>query len=103
MNRIVLVILLLGIMLFASFLGLYAQSIAYFFENYLFYATPFITLIIVTITSVSLFIIAFVINTILLSIQKLKPRIYIVLLTINVIVGFLVSSWSLFVLLMWWD
>lgn len=103
MNRIVLVILLLGIMLFASFLGLYAQSIAYYFENYLFYAAPFKTLIIVTITSVSLFIIAFVINTILLSIQKLKPRIYIVLLTINVIVGFLVSSWSLFVLLMSWD
>lgn len=99
MKRIILVVFLLGIMGFASFLGVYAQDIAYFFEEHL---EPFKTLTIVTITSVSLFIIVFVLNTILLSIQKVKRRVYIVLLTIDIIVGLLVSSWSLFVLLMWW-
>ncbi|MBP2079412.1 hypothetical protein [Oceanobacillus polygoni] len=102
MKRIILVVFLLGITVFASFLGLYAQDIAYYFKEHLFYEYPFKTLVIVTITSVSLFFIVFVISTILLSIQKLKPRIYIVLLAVNVIVGLLVSSWSLFVLLMWW-
>lgn len=99
MKRIILVIFLLGITGFATFLGWYAQNIAYYFEEHL---DPFKTLVIVTITSVSLFIIAFVTNTILLSIKKLKPRIYILLLIVNVFVGLLVSSYSLFVLLMWW-
>lgn len=89
-------------MLFAAFLGWYAQDIAYYFENHLFYQDPFKTLIIVTITSVVLFIISFVINTILLAIQKVKPRIYIILLIANVFIGFFVSLWSLFVLAMWW-
>src|SRR5690625_563922 len=99
MKRNILDIFLFGIILFAAFLGWYAQDIAYYFESY---QDPFKTLIIVTITSVVLFIITFVINTILLAVQKVKPRIYIILLITNVFIGFFVSLWSLFVLAMWW-
>ncbi len=102
MNRGILTVFLIGITLFAAFTGVYAQDIAYYFENHLFYQDPLKTLIIVTITSISLFLISFVLNTILLSIQKIKPRIYIILLIANVFIGFFVSLWSLFVLLMWW-
>lgn len=102
MKRIILVALLLSKTVFASLLGWYAQDIAYYFQDHFSYEDPFKTLVIVTIISVSLFLIAFVINTILLSIHKSKPRIYIVLLAVNMIVGLLVSSWSIFVLLMWW-
>jgi len=102
MKRKILAIFLIGITLFAAFLGWYAQDIAYYFENHLLYQDPFKTLIVVTITSFGLFIISFVINTILLVIQKVKTRIYIILLIANVFIGFFVSIWSLFVLAMWW-
>jgi len=102
MKRIILIIFLLSITLFASLLGLFAQDIAYHFEDHLFNAAPFKTLVIVTMISVGLFIIGFVIHTILLASQKLSPKVYIVLLSVNAIAGLLISSWSLFVLLMWW-
>lgn len=102
MKRNILAIFLFGIILSAAFLGWFAQDIAYYFESHLLYQDPFKTLIIVTITSVVLFIITFVINTILLAIQKVKPRIYIILLITNVFIGFFISLWSLFVLAMWW-
>lgn len=102
MKRNILAIFLFGIILFAVFLGLYAQDIAYYFESHLFYQNPFTTLIIVTVTSVVLFIATFVITTILLAMQKVKPKIYIVLLITNVFIGFFTSLWSLFVLAMWW-
>lgn len=103
MKRKILAIFLLCITLFAALLGWYAQDIAYYLENHMLYQDPFKTLIIVTITSVGLFIIAFVIHTILLAIEKIKPRIYIFLLIANVVIGFIVSLWSLFVLTMWWE
>jgi hypothetical protein len=102
MKRSILAIFLTGITLFAAFLGWYAQDIAYYYENHLLYQDPFKTLIIVTITSVGLFIISIVINTILLATQVKPRRIYIILLIANVFIGFFISLWSLFVLAMWW-
>jgi len=51
MKRNILVVFLVGMTLFAAFLGWYAQDIAYYFEKHLFYQAPFKTLIVVTITS----------------------------------------------------
>lgn len=101
-KRNILAIFLFSIILIAAFLGWYAQDIAYYFESHLVYQDPFQTLIIVTITSVGLFIIACIINTILLANQKRKPKIYIISLAINIFIGFFISLWSLFVLAMWW-
>src|SRR5699024_3071407 len=102
MKRNILVVFLVGMTLFAAFLGWYAQDIAYYFEKHLFYQAPFKTLIVVTITSVALFIILFVIHIMLLGGHKEKPRIYIILLITNIFIGFFTSLWSLFVLAMWW-
>ncbi|MEI3613750.1 hypothetical protein [Pseudogracilibacillus sp. SO30301A] len=102
MKRIVLSIILLSMTLLAAFLGLYGQDIAYYFEDHLFYESPFKTLIIVTVTSVSLFLLTLIIEIILLARQNLKPKVFIVLLMTNVVIGFFVSWWSLFVLAMWW-
>lgn len=97
-----LAIILIANTLFAAFLGLFAQDLAYYFEEHLFYQDPIKMLTIVTIASVSLFIISFIITTILLAIQKLEAKLSVILLVSNVIIGFFVSFWSLFVLAMWW-
>lgn len=102
MKRKVLSIILLSMTLFAAFLGIYGQDIAYYFEDHLFYKSPLKTLIIVTVTSVSLFLVTLIIEIILLAVQKLKPKVFITLLMTNVVIGFFVSCWSLFVLAMWW-
>lgn len=57
MKNKVLIILLISMTLFAAFLGLYAQNIAYYFETYL---DPLKTLTVVTVTSISLFVFSFV-------------------------------------------
>ncbi|MEJ8777364.1 hypothetical protein [Pseudogracilibacillus sp. ICA-222130] len=102
MKRNIISIILMVMILFAAFLGWFAQDIAYYFADHLFYQDPFKTLIVVTIISISLFIISFVMNTILLAKQKVNPKIYTTLLLANVFIGFFVSFWSLFVLAMWW-
>lgn len=102
MKRVVLPIMISAAILIAAFLGLFAQDIAYYFEDHLFYEPALKMLTIVTITSVSLFILAFIAGTILLSIERIKPKVYIRLLIANVFIGFFVSLWSLFILAMWW-
>ena len=102
MKRNIMSLILIVIILLATFLGWFAQDIAYYFSDHLFYKDPFKTLIVVTIISISLFIISFVLNTILLAKQKVNPKIYTILLLVNVFIGFFVTLWSLFVLAMWW-
>ena len=102
MKRKVLSVILFSMTLIAAFLGIYGQDIAYYFEDHLFYESPFKTLIIVTVTSVSLFLLTFIIEIILLAVQKIKPKVFIMLLITNGVVGFFISWWSLFVLAMWW-
>lgn len=94
--------ILFGLSLFAAFLGLFAQSIARFFESRLFYMDSLKMLIIVTISSISLFILVFFIQLILLTVRKLKPKRFMALLITNGVMGVLVSIWSIFVLNMWW-
>ena|SRR5699024_6761664 len=102
MKRNIMSLILILTILLATFLGWFAQDIAYYFADHLFYQDPFTTLIVVTIISISLFIISFVLNTILLAKQKINPKIYTILLLVNVFIGFFVTLWSLFVLAMWW-
>jgi len=92
-------ICLLGMTLFASYLGLFAQSIAYFFEGLLPLMT---TLVIATLLSIVLYISTFVLATILLTAENINHTMYIILLFLNNIIGFFISGWSLFVLAMWW-
>lgn len=102
MKRKVLSVILLSMTLIAALLGIYGQDIAYYFEDHLFYEPPFKTLIIVTVTSVSLFLLTLIIEIILLAVQKIKPKVFLTLSITNVVVGFFISWWSLFVLAMWW-
>ncbi len=94
--------LLFGILLFAAFLGLYAESIAYFFEKYLHYMDPLKMIIIVTIISIVLILLVFVTALMLLILGKIKPKSFVTLLITNVVIGIPVSIWSLFVLTMGW-
>jgi len=87
----VLSITLLCITLFAACLGLFAQDIAYYFADGLFDESPFKVLIIVTLTSIDLFIIVFVVEVILLASQQIKPKIFIRMLIANVLIGSFVS------------
>lgn len=94
--------LLFGILSFAAFLGLYAESIACFFEKYLHYMDPLKMIIIVIIISIVLFILVFVTALILLIMEKLAPKIFVVLLITNIVIGIPATIWSLFVLAMGW-
>ncbi len=97
----VLSIVLLFMILFAGYLGMFAQDIAYYFAD-LFDETPFKMLNIVTITSIGLFILIFVIQLILFTRKKIKPKLFVRMLMATVSIGGLVSLWSLFILIMWW-
>jgi len=97
----VLSIVLLFMILFAGYLGMFAQDIAYDLAD-LFDETPFKMLNIVTITSIGLFILIFVIQLILFTRKKIKPKLFVRMLMATVSIGGLVSLWSLFILIMWW-
>ena len=102
MRSHVLSIALLCVTLFAAYLGLFAQDIAYYFTDDYFSGTPFQILIIVTLTSIGLFIIVCVVEMILLARKRLKANVFARLFIANLIIGCFVSIWSLFVLMMWW-
>lgn len=97
----VLSIVLLCMILFAGYLGMFAQDIAYYLAD-LFDETPFKMLNIVTVTSIGLFILIFVVQMILFARNKLKPKLFAAMLMANVSIGGLVSLWSLFILVIWW-
>lgn len=102
MKKEKIIVMPLLIILIATILGFYAQDIAYYFEDHLLYVAPMTMLTIVTVTSISLFILAFIIGIILLAKGKVNPKVYIILLLVNIAVGLVISFWSLFVLAMWW-
>lgn len=91
--------------LFAILLGVYAQSIANF-VNDLFYIPYMITLTATTIISVCLFIVATILEFMILISGKIKLRISSMILTvvlmITVMIGLFVSWWSVFVMAMSW-
>lgn len=89
-------------MLFAILLGVYAQNIASLFGDHLY----MIALVVTTIISIGLFVVAIILEFILLISGKIKSRISTVTLTvvliITVIVGLFVSWWSFFIMAMSW-
>ncbi|GEN45616.1 hypothetical protein [Alkalibacillus haloalkaliphilus] len=91
---------LYSMMLLAFLLGWYGENIAYFFEEHL---TVLNTLLVVTVVSIALFIIAYIIGTILLAKGKVKPKMYMFFFTVNIVVGLLVSVRSIFFLAMGWQ
>jgi len=79
--------------------GIWGQSIAYFFSDYLIDIYPIYYLTAITIISILALIIA-----ILLSYKLHKNKQYVsVLQLIILIIGIITSFWSLFVLIMWWS
>ena len=88
--------------LFAILLGVYAQDIASLFGNDLY----MIILTATTIISIGLFVVATIIEFMILISGKIKSRmssmILTVVLIITVLIGFFVSWWSFFVMAMSW-
>lgn len=98
MKRQFLSIMLFGMILLATGLGWFAQDLAYIFETI---QAPYKNLTVVTIASVALYLVTFIISTICLSLEKLTPKMYMALFTTTLLVGGITSAWSLFVLAMW--
>lgn len=88
--------------LFAILLGVYAQDIADFFVNDLY----MIILTATTIISIGLFMVATILEFMILISERIKSRISSIIMTIvlmvTVIIGLFVSWWSVFVLAMSW-
>jgi|SRR5699024_511715 len=86
--------------LFAIVLGVYAQDIASLFGKDL----KIIVLVVTTLISMGLFVVATILELMILSSGKIKSRISSMILTvvlmITVIVGLFVSWWSFFVMVM---
>ncbi|WP_019377168.1 hypothetical protein [Virgibacillus halodenitrificans] len=102
MKQKLLSIAFLVITLFAACLGLFAQDIAYYFADHLFDAPPFQVLIVVTLTSIAIFLMVFIAEMIILVRQQVKSILLKRMLFTNVLIGIFVSMWSWFVLAMWW-
>ncbi|WP_062200839.1 hypothetical protein [Massilibacterium senegalense] len=92
--------------LFAIFLGLYVQDVARYFESHLFYIPPIITITVGTIVSTCLFILAIIIEFMILISGKIVSRMFSmimkVILIVTIIIGLLVSWLSIFVMAMSW-
>ncbi|AIF45337.1 hypothetical protein [Virgibacillus sp. SK37] len=102
MKRNLLSIAFLLITLFAAYLGLFAQDIAYYFADHLFNVSPFQVLIIVTLTSIGIFLMVFLAEMIILVRQQVKSILLKQMLFTNALIWIFVSVWSWFVLAMWW-
>lgn len=91
-------IFICGSIALATLLGLKAQYIAYYIGNHIEKISPLYCLTVLTVISIILFLITHLLIYKFIQKQK-KFDPYII---INSIVGIYVSSFSLFVMIMWW-
>lgn len=95
-------VIIFSSVLFAIFLGVYAQKIASFFTDDLY----MIILVFITIISIILFAVAIILEFMILTSGKVESKfssmILTVILLVTVIIGFFVSWWTVFVMAMSW-
>lgn len=81
----------------AAVLGIYSQSFAYMFTDF----APYQVLIVVIVISTALFFVTFLTGLLILLKQKVKRNANFGYMILNFFIGFSVTMWSLFVLIMW--
>lgn len=93
---------LILLFLVGSLLGIYGQSIAYFLDEYLITWHPLYYLTVLTCGSVVIYLIYFYLATYDLIKRNQSQAMPLFTLYFSLGIAFLISIWSLFVLLMWW-
>ena len=100
MRKLGLFIILLTVI--AALVGIFGQDIAYFLGETVAILDPIRALTMVTILSISLFLFTFILATIFFMQQRIDTKVYLLLIVLLLVIGILVTIWSLFVLAMWW-
>lgn len=84
----------------AILLGIFNQSIAYYIHENIFQSAPIYYVTACTAFSIVLFIGAMV--YVVTKRKTFKQELWTMLVVLTPVVGVMISSWSLFVTLMWW-
>lgn len=89
-------------MIIATILGAWAQDIAYYMNNNIIELNPIYYLTAITIISIFLFLLPQILIYNLNKRQDNEDKGLAIYLSINILLAFTISSWSLFVMIMWW-
>ncbi|MGJ7912339.1 hypothetical protein [Neobacillus sp. LXY-1] len=91
------------LMIFATLIGVYGQSLAYFvYEHINLKSPPVYYLTIFTVTSVILYLVIPLLTYLMIRVKKIdKKYSHIYILGFGML-GICVSMWSIFVCVMWW-
>lgn len=92
--------IIFGSLVLATLFGVYGQGMAYFLNESFIEIHSIYSLSVLTILSIILFLISFVLSYHQYKKRKIKKNR--IVLNISVFIGLPVSCWSLFVLAMWW-
>lgn len=95
-------VLIFGSMILATILGVFGQGLAYFMNENIVKTYPIYYLTALTMLSIFLYIVSFVLTYVYLKMRKIEKEIFDLYLIAICLLGLLTSLWSLFVLAMWW-
>lgn len=89
-------------LLLATICGIFAQDMAYFLHENLIALSPIIYLTAITIISLLLFALSFVLAYLQYKKRQIEKNKIVSYLSVSGVVGGLTSCWSLFILAIWW-
>ncbi|GIN96052.1 hypothetical protein J6TS1_19220 [Siminovitchia terrae] len=95
-------VLVFGVVVFATILGIYGQDIAYFFNDNVAKIYPIYYLSAITLISIFLYLVALLVTYLSYKKKIVDKGKFVVYLSTILIIGLPTSFWSNFVLLMWW-
>lgn len=95
-------VLIIGCIIVATIFGIFGQNMAYFLNEHIIEIPPIYYLTALTIMSWILYLLPIVIIVFVYKKQKIKKETFINYLSVNCLIGFLISMGSFFVLAMWW-
>jgi hypothetical protein len=92
----------LSSVILASFLGIFGQGMAYYFNENFFRISPLFYLTLLTIVSLILYITSILLTFILYMKREILSVDFWTYFSLIGFIGLFISSWSIFVLAMWW-
>ncbi|MCC3357009.1 hypothetical protein [Bacillus sp. REN16] len=90
------------LMIFATALGIYGQSFAYFLENITNTGNVVYYLTAITVISILLYLVTPLLAYLMIKLEKMDYQFMLLYIFIFGIIGVFVSLWSVFVCVMWW-
>ncbi|MFS0824724.1 hypothetical protein [Bacillus sp. 1P02SD] len=90
------------LMIIATVLGIYGQSLAYFLENIINTDNVVYYLTAITVLSILIYLVTPLLAYLMIKFEKIDDRFILLYILIFGMIGIFVSLWSVFVCVMWW-